>query len=180
MKLCKFDNLVCSGFVNGALVNVCQSLDGNRVFTARLLGSGNMVLVHPHEEDGCRFLPCCYGYATTIRRAQGADIVHGAIWMDNKYHPAARGYGYVGISRFQSRSGVYLFGKLRRSDFLPVGPDLESEQLERGYHSVDSDSEDGAGLEYAHSAAAAEDGDSDNSDGIDEGVGNALLAVDFG
>ena len=100
--------------------------------------------------------------------------------MDNKYHPAVRGYGYVGISRFQSRSGVYLFGKLRRSDFLPVGPDLDTEQLERGYHSVDSDSDEGDGLEYAHSGSAAEDGDSDNSDGIDEGVGNALLAVDFG
>ena len=100
--------------------------------------------------------------------------------MDNKYHPAVRGYGYVGISRFQSRSGVYLFGKLRRSDFLPVGPDLETEQLERGYHSVDSDSDEGDGLEYAHSGSAAEDGGSDNSDGIHEGVGNALLAVDFG
>jgi hypothetical protein len=35
------------GFVNGALAEIFESLDHNRVFTARLLGSGNMVLVCP-------------------------------------------------------------------------------------------------------------------------------------
>ena len=81
------------GFANGALAAICDSLDGNRVFTARLLNSGNMILIHPMEEDGARFLPCCYGYATTIRRAQGADIFHGCLYMDNRWHTAARGYG---------------------------------------------------------------------------------------
>ena len=70
------------GFVNGALAIVCEPLAGNAVFTARLVGTGNMVLVHPIEEDGSRFLPCCYGYATTIRRAQGADLYHGCIYFD--------------------------------------------------------------------------------------------------
>ena len=51
------------GFVNGAMAEVCDSLQGNAVFTARLLGSNNMVLVHPMREDGQLFLPCCYGYA---------------------------------------------------------------------------------------------------------------------
>ena len=68
------------GFVNGAVAEVCESLRGNAVFTARLVGAGNMVLVHPMEEDGARFLPCCYGYTTTIRRAQGADLYHGCIY----------------------------------------------------------------------------------------------------
>ena len=72
------------GFVNGAIAEVCESLRGNAVFTARLVGTGNMVLVHPMEENGERFLPCCYGYATTIRRAQGADLYHGCIYMDQK------------------------------------------------------------------------------------------------
>ena len=106
------------GFVNGALAEIVESLDHNRVFTARLLGSGNMVLGFPMEEDNMRFLPCCYGYATTIRRAQGADLHHGCLYMDNPYHAAARGYGYVGVSRFRIQAGVFLFGKLRRSDFL--------------------------------------------------------------
>lgn len=87
------------GFVNGALAVVCDSLQGNAVFTARLVGTGNMVLVHPMEEDGSRFLPCCYGYATTIRRAQGADLFHGCIYFDQKKRAAARGYGY---STFQN------------------------------------------------------------------------------
>ena len=69
----------------------------------------------------------CCGYATTISRAQGADLVHGCMYMDNKWHPVVRGYGYVAVSRFKSRQGVYLFGKLRRSDFLPVGPEQDHE-----------------------------------------------------
>ena len=138
------------GFVNGALAEVCESLDGNTIFTARLKGTGNMVLVHPmHEKDTGIFLPCCYGYATTIRRAQGADLYHGCIYFNQHKFPAARGYGYVAASRFKSRAGCYLYGKLRRSDFLPVGDELESEVLERGYESLSSEDSDGAGLEYA-------------------------------
>ena len=137
------------GFVNEAMANVCKSLQSNAVFTARLVGTGNMVLVHPIEEEGSRFLPCCYGYATTIRRAQGADLYHGCIYMDLKYRTAARGYGYVAVSRFKSRAGCHLYGKLRRSDFLPVGPEQENEVLERGYSSVSSGDSDGPGLEYA-------------------------------
>ena len=34
-----------------------------------------------------------------------------------------RGYCYVAVSRFKKRSGVYVYGKLRRTDFLPVGED---------------------------------------------------------
>ena len=58
------------GFVNGATGTVCESLHGNAVFTVKLHGTGNLVLVYPMEEQGSLFLPCCYGYATTIWRAQ--------------------------------------------------------------------------------------------------------------
>jgi hypothetical protein len=127
-----------------------------------------------------RFLPCCYGYATTIRRAQGADLHHGCLYMDNLYHAAARGYGYVGVGRFRTQAGVFLFGKLRRSDFLPVTADhkevpLESEQVDRGYLSVDCDDEDGCGLEYTC-------GSDEELDLEFEDVGtsaNALDAIDF-
>ena len=50
---------------------------------------------------------------------------------------AARGYAYVACSRFKTRAGCYLYGKMRRSDFLPVGPELETEVLTRA---EDSDS----------------------------------------
>ena len=65
------------GFVNGAVGRVVESLRGNAVFVVRLVGTGNLVLVHPMEEDGQLFLPCCYGYSTTIRRAQGASLEQG-------------------------------------------------------------------------------------------------------
>ena len=95
------------------------------------------------------------GYATTIRRAQGATLQLGCMYVDQRFHHAERGYGYVGLSRFKSRAGVYLWGKLRRTDFLPVGPEQEEGVWEWGYYSADSDEEDGPGLEYAW----MEDGD---------------------
>ena len=136
------------GFVNGALVRVCKKLKGNEVFTAEIVGSGNMVLVHPMEEDGCTFLPCCYGYATTIRRAQGADLEQGCIYFDQR-RPAERGYGYVAVSRFKQKARCYLYGKIRRTDFLPVNPrEGAKEVCERGALS-ESSSEDESGIELA-------------------------------
>ena len=158
------------GFVNGALAEVCESLRGNSIFTARLLGSGNMVLIHPMEEEGQIFLPCCYGYGSTIRRSQGADLDLGCIFFDQKM-PAGRGYGYVAVSRFKSRAGCFLYGKMRRTDFLPVG-DHSEEVLERGYLSISSDEDDGCGLEYAFSEE-----DECISESGDHDCGNLL--VDF-
>ena len=134
-----------------------------------------MVLVHPMKDaDGGQFLPCCYGYATTIRRAQGADMYHGCVYFNQKKRAAARGYGYVGVSRFKTRAGCFLYGKLRRSDFLPVGDELDEEVLERGYDSVSSEESDGAGLEYAF-----EDQSDDGSEVSVGGAANNLDSVDF-
>ena len=76
------------GFVNGATGTVCEALHGNDVFTVKLHGTGNLVLVHPMEEDGNLFLPCCYGYATTIRRAQGASLAQGCLWFNQRRYAA--------------------------------------------------------------------------------------------
>ena len=46
-------------------------------------------------------------------------MIQGAIYFDHCY-PAERGYGYVGASRFRSAEGLWLFGKIRRTDWLPV------------------------------------------------------------
>ena len=80
----------------------------------------------------------------------------------------------VGVSRFKTRAGCFLYGKLRRSDFLPVGDELDEEVLERGYDSVSSDDSDGAGLEYAF--ANQSDDESVVSVG---GAANMLDAADF-
>jgi hypothetical protein len=161
------------GFVNGAMAEVVESLRGNEVFTARLVESGNMVLIHPLEEMGEEFLPCCYGYATTIRRAQGADLFQGCIYMDQKKR-AGRGYGYVATSRFMFKRTCFLFGKLRRTDFLPVGPDLESEVFERGYESIDSDNEERGEYDWAE-REVAEGALADELPELAEADGNELL-----
>ena len=51
----------------GVVLRLTRNLDKRRGFVARLVGAGNLVLVHPITEKGATFLPCCYGYATTIR-----------------------------------------------------------------------------------------------------------------
>ncbi len=167
------------GFVNGALAVGEEQLDGNRVFTARLLASGNMVLVHPMEEDGCRFLPCCYGYATTIRRAQGCGFHHGCIYFDLKKKPAARGYGYVAVSRFISKKGCYLYGKLRRTDFLPVGAEREDEVLERGVLSESSEDDMASGLQYLGMSSLAGEIEEEGMASGEEGMASGEVGIDF-
>ena len=82
--------------------------------------------------------------------------------------PAGRGYGYVAASRFKSRAGCYLYGKMRRTDFLLVGEAQPDEVLERGIDSQSSDEVDGCGLEYAFSEddeCISETGDHDGESG---------------
>ena len=43
----------------------------------------------------------------------------GALYFDHTYPPDC-GYGYVAASRFRSAAGIYLYGRIRRTDFLPV------------------------------------------------------------
>jgi hypothetical protein len=136
------------GFVNGALARIEYPLRGNAVFVATLLGSGNRILVYPMYENGAVFLPCSYGYATTVRRAQGASLSMGCIYFNQRHRAAPRGYGYVAASRFRTREGCFLYGKLRRTDFLPVDGEDEDEILERGIESQSEDEED-AGIKYA-------------------------------
>ena len=116
------------------------------------LSSGGLVLVHPVSADGEEglFLPCVYGYATTIRRAQGATLKLGCLFFDHSY-PPERGYGYVGVSRFETQAGVYHFGRIRRTDWLPVGgPGEPLEQVERGEESDSSpEGSDDDSSEYA-------------------------------
>ena len=50
-------------------------------------------------------------------------------------------------SRFKSSEGCFLYGKLRQTDFLPVGEGIESEILERGVFSETSDSDE-EGIEF--------------------------------
>jgi hypothetical protein len=139
------------GFVNGAIGEIVTVLTAN-VFTVRLT-SGTMCLVHPIHVDGRTFLPCCYGYATTIRRAQGSTLHLGCLYFDHCF-PPERGYGYVGASRFRTSSGVFHYGRIRRTDWLPVGAATADQQLCR---TIESQSEDSNG-EGDRDSESASDG----------------------
>ena len=115
------------------------------------------------------FLPCTYGYATTIRRAQGATYHHGCLCLDHSY-PPERGYGYVGASRFKTKNGIYLYGKIRRTDWQPVrqrGCDHD-DQVQRGDESMsdyNSEEEDAdAGRDEAMAKREENELDSDYDD----------------
>ena len=105
------------GFVNGN-TGIVRSMLRSDVF---LLHSdqGIPILVHPVTQKGRKFLPVTYGWATTMRRAQGATLEKVGLWFDRKLPD--RGYAYVGLSRAQRRSDVFLMGKIRRTDWRPVG-----------------------------------------------------------
>ena len=75
---------------------------------------------------------------------------HGLyIFCDQKYYCAGHGYGYVAASRFRTRGACYLYGHMRRTEFLPVGGEGDDGVLERGYDSLSDDDEDVSGLDYA-------------------------------
>ena len=82
------------------------------------------------------------------------------------------------MSRFRTRAGCHLYGKLRRSDFLPVGEDKVSEQLERGYYSLNSsDSEYDGAEHYGHGMFGENDssGESEyDADGMAE-IGSGMF-----
>ena len=110
-------------------------------FSVRLVPTGQLLFVHPITDGGDVFLPCTYGYATTIRRAQGSSLDMGCVFFDHCY-PPERGYAYVAVSRFREARFVYHFGKIRRSDWLPVGSGEDAlEQTMRSNASGADDSE---------------------------------------
>ena len=129
------------GFVNGATGTIVAIYAGN-VIVVRTLANV-LILVHQVFKDSCSFMPVTYAYATTIRRAQGATLDLIGLYFDRKM--ADRGYAYVGASRARLRKNVYLVGKIRRSDWLPVGKDeLGNEQVYPSAESATTDSEDEA------------------------------------
>ena len=79
----------------------------------------------------------------------------------------------MAISRFSSRLGCHLYGRIRRTDFLPVGEEREGEATERGYESLSSDDSEGCGMEYAIGS------DAEMSDGEEPWEDQGNLLADF-
>ena len=74
-----------------------------------------------------------------------------------------------------------MYGKLRQTDFLPVGEEKEDEVLERGYLSLSDSDEDGPGLEHAFSERIfdAFDVAEDTNPCVDFGDGLELVSDPF-
>jgi hypothetical protein len=74
-----------------------------------------------------------------MRRAQGATLDAAALCFDRK--KPDRGYAYVAASRVRFLSCLFHIGKLRCSDWLPVGGDPRgNEQVELGDESDSTNS----------------------------------------
>ena len=76
-----------------------------------------------------------------MRKAQGSSLSLGALFFDHGHAPD-RGYGYVGASRFRSAGGLFHYGRLRRSDWRPVGGDPSIEISAREGDSANTDEGD--------------------------------------
>ena len=123
------------GFVNGA-VGVIEMMLIDRIFVLRTPQDVRL-LVHPIVVDRTKFMPCSYAYALTIRRAQGSTLDAACLYFDQGGgFPAERGYGYVGASRVRFAKDLYLCGRMRTSDWLPVGAAKADEHLVRGEDST--------------------------------------------
>ena len=143
------------GFCNGALGKVCELLrtgPAGPIFTMQLT-HGAMVLVHPISDDtGKHFLPCIYGYGMSARKAQGSTLAYAVLYFD-LWKPACRGHAYVGSSRVPGHDRLYYFGRIRQSDWLPVGgPGAPIEHDQRGILSEDSDPD----LDYENSSNSSD------------------------
>jgi hypothetical protein len=82
-----------------------------------------------------------YAYATTMRRAQGSTLDLVGLKFDRRRPD--RGYAYVGTSRARKHTDVFHLGRIRRSDWLPVGVDSRgNEQRSPGPQSFSDSYED--------------------------------------
>ena len=135
------------------------------------LTHGTMVVVHPIQLGDEKFLPCVYGYAMTTRKAQGSSVDYAVLYFD-LFKPAPRGFAYVGASRVRRSAGLFYFGKIRRSDWLPVNGDPMHEQPDR-----DDDSKDSSESGRAPSIDESSDADSVLSMGGHSGMGSIAGSV---
>ena len=138
------------GFVNGN-TGVIRSMLRSDVFVLDS-DQGLRILVHPITRNGKKFLPVAYGWATTMRRAQGATLEKVGLWFDRRVPD--RGYAYVGLSRAKRQADVYLLGKVRRTDWRPVNGEDDPEEQNRP--SALSDSTHSSDMNFDDSSSYAD------------------------
>ena len=124
---------------------------------ARSLTAEELQRQHGDLLREARFLQCPTGYL--LQRALAANeppiqvsVMAASVWL----------------TKYRVPEGVYLYGKLRRTDFLPVGEDKEEEVLERGWDSETSSDNSEHGIQYYGGLSGAADGmnSEEDSDGM--------------
>ena len=140
------------GFVNGNTGVIRRVLRAD-VFLLQS-DQGMQILVHPIRSQGRTFLPIAYGWATTIRRAQGATLDKVCLCFDRRLPD--RGYAYVGVSRAKHRTDIFMMGRIRRSDWRAVNGEGTDEQngvsgLSESTHSSDPEMSEHSSQETSQS-----------------------------
>ena len=161
------------GFVNGMLGTIRKVLRKD-VFVLETMAGVN-ILVHPVWHKKQIIMPCTYGYATTMRRAQGATL--GAVGLVFDKRRADRGYAYVGASRCRRADKLFLVGRVRRTDWLPVRGDPANEQMHISALSSDTDSEERS--ERSSLAESDINSEPERGRGFGRGNGSVLRPADL-
>ena len=162
------------GFVNGAVAEI-EYVIAKDVSAAKTTKDVRLFVhawSHKRKQGDATLLPMSYGCAMTIRRAQGSTL--GAIGLGFDHCcPAERGCGYVGASRVRAAADLYLVGKAKRTDWLPVDGGGEDEQTRRGYDSqtTSSNSEQDSD-DLGASSGSSSDGDRGASNASDDESGD--------
>lgn len=146
---------------------------------------GTPILIHPVTQQGRKFLPVTYGWATTIRRAQGATLEKVGLFFDRKLPD--RGYGYVGLSRAKRMLDVFLVHKIRRTDWRAVGGEgqaAEQTQLSALSESTHSSEASDADTSMSDESASTAEFNSSDSEGdpdfSSESYPEPSSSMDFG
>ena len=150
--------------MNGALGIIVLVL--NRQTFVVEAEDGVHLLVHAVCDRMKPYVPAVYGYAMTIRRGQGTTLDVAGMHFDRGC--ADRGYGYVGASRVKRKQDLYLIGRVRRTDWRPVGGDIRGADHEQLHPSVLSETDDDMDR-----SSSEESSDSQHSQSDDEDMGAA-------
>ena len=126
------------------------------------------LLVHAVQDRGKASMPAAYGYAMTIRRAQGCTL--DLVGLHFNRRKPDRGYGYVAVSRAKRKVDTFIVDQVRRTDWLPVGGDVRGPDAEQVHPSAASESDD----EYDR---GSDESDSDRSSSCDDGRSAASSEV---
>ena len=171
------------GFVNGN-TGVVRSMLRADVFILQS-DQGTPILIHPVTQQGRKFLPVTYGWATTIRRAQGATLEKVGLFFDRKLPD--RGYGYVGLSRAKRMLDVFLVHKIRRTDWRAVGGEGQAAEqtqlsaLSESTHSSEASDADTSMSDESPSTAEFNSSDSEGDpDFSSESYPEPSSSMDFG